>query len=467
MAITQAEKQARRKDMMLTDPIHKVIPKMAVPTIVSFIISAIYSLTDTYFVSSLGTNATAAVSVNSSLDQIIMMAGSMLAIGATSYVSRLLGAKRDQEASNTLSTAFFIAALFGAVVMTLGIAFMEPLVRLLGATDTCLQYSIDYATYILVVAPFMAANFVMNQCLRGEGSATFSMIGMAIGNILNCILDPIFIFSLDMGVAGASMATAISKLVSFCILITPYITKRTLLRLSIRNFRPTREMMTQIVSVGSSSLLRNSLGIIAAIVLNNIAGSISDSVLAGIGVSNKVMQFPFFIVLGFSSGFQPVAGFNWGAKRFDRVRESFRFASRVGLIGAIVMAGAMAAFAVPLITLFAEADPEMQRLGALCIRMQCIAMPIHAWVAIVNGFCSGLGYGKYAVVLATSRQGSCFLPIVYPMAMLGGIGIVSVQAVADCLTLIPAIPILRKMMGHVDRAEAEFAKAQLKEAVQE
>ena len=146
MAVTQAEKQARRKDMMLTDPIHKVIPKMAVPTIVSFIISAIYSLTDTYFVSSLGTNATAAVSVNSSLDQIIMMAGSMLAIGATSYVSRLLGAKRDQEASNTLSTAFFIAALFGAVVMTLGIAFMEPLVRLLGATDTCLQYSIDYAT---------------------------------------------------------------------------------------------------------------------------------------------------------------------------------------------------------------------------------------------------------------------------------------------------------------------------------
>ena len=464
MANTKADRQEARKTMMLTEPVSRVIPKMALPTIVSFIISAIYSLTDTFFVSSLGTNATAAVSVNTSLDQIIMMAGSMLAVGATSYISRLLGARRDKEASETLSTAFFIAFFFGAVVMVLGILFMEPLVRLLGATETCLQYSIDYATYILVVAPFMAANFVMNQCLRGEGSATLSMVGMAIGNILNCVLDPIFIFALDLGVAGASIATAISKFVSFCILIAPYLRRKTLLHLSIRNFRPTREMMTQIVSVGSSSLLRNGLAIIAAIVLNNIAGGISDSVLAGVGVSNKVMQFPFFIVLGFSSGFQPVAGFNWGAKRYDRVRESFRFASRVGLIGSMIMAAAMAIFAVPLITLFAEADPEMQRLGALCIRMQCIALPVHAWVAIVNGFCSGLGYGKYAVILATSRQGSCFLPIVFPMAMLGAIGVVSVQAVADCLTLILAVPILRTVQKRIDTAEAAARQEQLAES---
>ena len=461
MSQTKEQQQEARKMMMLTQPVSKVIPKMALPTIVSFIISAIYSLTDTFFVSSLGTNATAAVSVNSSLDQIIMMAGSMLAVGATSYISRLLGARRDGEASETLSTAFFIAMGFGIIVMTLGIAFMEPLVRLLGATDTCLQYSIDYATYILVVAPFMAANFVMNQCLRGEGSAMFSMIGMAIGNILNCVLDPIFIFTLDLGVAGASIATAISKMVSFFILITPYIRKRTLLRLSIRHFHPTVEMMTQIVSVGSSSLLRNGLAIIAAVVLNNIAGGISDSVLAGIGVSNKVMQFPFFIILGFSSGFQPVAGFNWGAKRYDRVRESFRFASVVGLTGAIVMGALVAIFATPLITLFAEADVEMQQLGALCIRMQCIALPIHAWVAIVNGLCSGLGFGKYAVILATSRQGSCFLPIVFFMAMLGAVGVVSVQAVADCLTLILAIPILRTVQKKIDEAEAAAKQEQL------
>ena len=181
MAKQNADRQEARKNMMLNEPINRVIPRMALPTIVSFIITAIYSLTDTFFVSSLGTNATAAVSVNASLDQIIMMAGSMLSVGATSYISRLLGAKRDREASETLSTAFFIALVFGAAVMVLGIAFMEPLVRILGATDTCLQYSIDYATYILLVAPFMASNFVMNQCLRGEGSATFTSTEISLG----------------------------------------------------------------------------------------------------------------------------------------------------------------------------------------------------------------------------------------------------------------------------------------------
>ena len=206
------DKQERRKNMMLVEPIRKIIPKMAIPTIIAFLINSIYSLADTYFVSSLGTNATAAVSVNSSLDQIIMMAGSMLAVGANSYIARLLGARREEEAHKVISVAFFIAAAFGAVVMVGGIAFMEPMMRLLGATDTCLQYSIDYATYVLLVAPFMATSFVMNQCLRAEGSATLSMIGMGFGGILNCFLDPIFIFGLDMGVKGASMATAISKL---------------------------------------------------------------------------------------------------------------------------------------------------------------------------------------------------------------------------------------------------------------
>ena len=187
---------------------------------------------------------------------------------------------------------------------------------------------------MVLVAPFMAASFVMNQCLRAEGSAMLSMIGMGFGGILNCFLDPLFIFWLDMGVAGASIATAISKLVSFAILIFPYLTHRSLLRLSPRLFRPDGAIVGQIVSVGSSSLFRNGLAVISAIVLNRIAGGISDSVLAGIGVSTKVMMFPFGVILGFGTGFQPVAGFNWGAKRFDRVEESYRFAARAAVIGA-------------------------------------------------------------------------------------------------------------------------------------
>ena len=454
-----ADRQDARKSMMLEQPISKVIPKMAIPTIVAFLITQIYSLADTYFVSSLGTNATAAVSVNSSLDQIIMMAGSMLAIGANSYIARLLGAKREEEANKVLSVAFFIALAFGTVLAVFGCMFMTPMVRMLGATDTCLQYSIDYATYVLLVAPFMASSFVMNQCLRAEGSAVLSMIGMGFGSILNCVLDPIFIFTLDLGVAGASMATAISKLVSFSILIFPYITKRSVLRLSIRFFQPNREILSQIVKIGSSSMFRSGLAVVAGIVLNNIAGSISDAVLAGIGVTNKIMMFPFSVILGFGSGFQPVTGFNWGAKRFDRVLESYRFSAKCALIISASMAVLLGLFANQVILLFAEADAEMQAIGALSIRLQCLALPIHAWVAVVNMFCNGLGKAKGALLLATARQGSCFLPIVYPMAWLfHSNGVAAVQAVADVLTLCLAVPLIRKVLKEVNGKAAEFGQ---------
>ncbi|MBE6037273.1 MAG: MATE family efflux transporter [Clostridiales bacterium] len=440
--------------MMLNEPLPRVITKMAVPSIVSFIITSIYNLADTYFVSSLGTNATAAVSVNASLDQIIMMAGSMLAIGANSYIARLLGAGEGKKANRVLSFAFFTAFLFGAVVLIAGMTFMHPMVRLLGATPTCEQYSIDYATYVLLVAPIMASSFVMNQCLRAEGSAMLSMIGMGFGGILNCILDPIFIFGLDLGVVGASMATAISKVVSFVILLWPYISGRSMLKISLRECKPDADIVKQVVSVGSSSLFRNGLAVVSAILLNNLAGAISDSCLAGIGVTTRVMMFPFGIILGFGTGFQPVAGFNWGAKNYKRVRESFRFSAWTSLIGGGIMALLIAIFAESLITLFAETDPEMQAIGAFSIRVQCLALPVHSWVAVVNMFCNGLGYAKGAVILATARQGSCFLPVLWPLAyFFGAEGVASVQGVADILTLILAIPILKVVMGKVSRAE--------------
>ena len=451
------QKQQDRKLMMLNEPIHRVIPKMAVPTIVAFLITSIYSLADTYFVSSLGTNATAAVSVNASLDQLIMMCGSMLAMGANSYIARLLGKNDEQKASRVLSTAFFAAFAIGAGLLIFGTIFMVPMVRLLGATPTCEAYAIDYASYILLAAPFMACNFVMNQCLRSEGSATLSMVGMGFGGILNIVLDPIFIFKLNMGVAGASLATAISKLVSFAILIYPYVTKRSLLHLSIRNFKPSREIVGEIVTVGSSSMFRNGLAVIAGILLNTLAGGISDSVLAGIGVCTKIMMFPFCIILGFGNGFQPVAGFNWGAKRYDRVQESYRFSSRVAFWGGLIMAAVCIIFADQLIVLFAGEDLEMRRIGAFAIITQSIALPIHAWVAIVNMYCVGLGNAKGALALSTARQGSCFLPILYPLAWIfDAWGVGSVQALADVLTLALAIPILKNINKKLQAAmEAE------------
>ena len=451
--------QEQRKLMVVNDSIPKVIFKMAIPTIIAFLINSIYSLADTYFVSDLGTNATAAVSVNASLDQLIMMTGSLFAVGANSYIARLLGQNNEKKASQVLSTAFFLAGGLSLLLLIFGVIFMEPMVKLLGATPTCMEYSVDYATYVLFAAPFMATSFVMNQCLRSEGSATLSMIGMGFGGILNCLLDPFLINGFAplgipaMGVAGASLATMISKIVSFSILIFPYLTKHSLLRLSAKAIRFTWDIIKEIVSVGSSSMFRSGLAVISAILLNDIAGSISDSVLAGVGVATKVMMFPFSIILGFGTGFQPVAGFNWGAKRYDRVQKSYRFSAMVALIGAGAMAAILVVGADWVSDIFAKDDPEMLELGALCIRLQAIALPIHAWVAVVNMYCAGLGNATGAVLLATSRQGSCFLPILFPMAALwGATGVVAVQAVADVLTLALAIPIVIHMTKKVKAA---------------
>lgn len=453
MANDKQSRQQQRAELMVNESIPRLVMKMAVPTIVAFLINSIYSLADTYFVSGLGESATAAVGVNSALDQLIMMCGSLLAIGANSYIARLLGAGQEKKASQVLSTAFFLAFGIGLVLTVFGSIFIHPMVRLLGATETCHQYAVDYATYVLLAAPFMAASFVMNQCLRSEGSATRSMIGMGAGGILNCILDPIFIIGLDMGVLGASLATAISKLVSFAILIFPYITRRSMLRLSIHNFNFCKDIIFKVVAVGSSSMFRSGLAVVAGILLNKMAGEIDgDALLGGISVSTKIMMFPFSIILGFGAGFQPVAGFNWGAKRFDRVRSSYRFCSMVAIVGAIVMSAALAMFAEPIMGAFGQSSVKQTEYGAICIRLQCLALPVHAWVAVVNMLCAGLGKARGAFLLATSRQGTCFIPVLYPLVyFFGAMGIVSVQAVADIISLVFAIPIALKVTGEIKR----------------
>ncbi len=457
----QLTRQEKSRQLMGQAPVGTAIVKMAVPTIIAFLINSIYSLADTYFVSTLGVNATAAVTVNASLDQLIMMCGSMLAVGANSYIARLLGEGNPKKASQVLSTAFFVAFGIGALLLVFGSIFMEEMMTLLGATPTCLNYSVDYATYVLLAAPFMATSFVMNQCLRSEGSAVLSMVGMSFGGVLNVLLDYLMVpgnAALGipaMGVVGASLATAISKVISFGILLFPYITGRSVLRLSVKLIRFTRDIVGQIVFVGSSSLFRNGLAVVAAILLNDIAGNISDGVLAGIGVSTKIMMFPFSIILGFGTGFQPVAGFNWGARQFDRVQQSFRFAAWTAVVGSAVICAVLLLGADFIVrNWMGITDKEAIEVCVLCIQLQCVALPIHGWCAIVNMLCAGLGNGGGATAIATSRQGSCFIPILYPMAALwGAYGVAAVQAVADVLSLAIAIPICLYMLKKIKKAK--------------
>ena len=443
-----------KRTFMLTTPIPRLIPNMALPSIAGMLVTSAYNLADTFFVSKLGTYATGAVGVNSAIDSIIMMAGALLAVGAASYSSRLLGAREDEHAKCVLSTSFFLAFLMGLAVLVFGNLFRDPLLRLLGATDALLPYSRDYCRYILLAAPFMACSFVLNQCLRAEGSAIFSMVGMVTGAILNIGLDPIFIFTFGWGVAGASAATAISKLVSFCILITPYIRKKTLLVISPKYFRPNWPDLSEICAVGFSSFVRNALSTFAAVVLNRIAVGFGESVLAAVSVSNRITMFMTAACLGYGQGFQPVAGFSWGAKRYDRLREANRFAMGSCVISISVVALLVGIFAEPLLLLFTESDAEMIRVGVFSLRSQCLAMPFHGYCIIVSMLCAGIGRAKAAAVLGMSRQGICFFPVLPLMVwVFGRWGVASVQGVGDILSMIPALIIARRVTKDVEELE--------------
>ena len=432
-----------KKQMMLEENVKTLIPRMAVPTIVAQMITTIYNLVDTYFVSTLGTTATAAVGVNSSLERLITVVGSLIGAGACSYIARLLGAGREKEADRVLSTSFLTGVGLGLVILGVGRALREPMVYWLGATEECAVYSMQYAQYVLYAAPFMIGSFILNMCLRSEGSAAYSMIGMGFGGILNCFLDPLFIYTFGLGVAGAAMATAISKAVSFFILLWPYLRRRTSVVIAPGRFRLLWQDVKEVVAIGSSSFFRSALTVAAAIAVNRVAGRWSTAALAGLSVATRVMAFPFAVILGFGQGYQPVVSFNWGAKRWDRVRESYAFSAAEALLGAVLVGGLLALLARPAVGLFnKQADAEVLRLGMLSIRLQCLALPIHALGSVVGMFYAGTGKAKAALAINTARQGYCFFPVLYTLPLLLGInGVAAAQAAADLLSAAVIVPL--------------------------
>ena len=447
-----------KRDAMLTAPLRKLIPAMALPTIISMLISSIYSLADTFFVSKLGTDATSAVGINASLDQIIMLAGSFLAMGAGSYVSRLLGANNNDKAEQVLVTSSVTAFAFGLVVLIVGKINLVPLVRFLGAIPDIEQYSIDYATYVLYAAPFMAMSFVLNNTLRAEGSATRAMIGMTVGGILNCVLDPIFIFTFDMGVKGASVATAISKLVSFAILLWPYISGRSVVRFALSKIRYSYDIVAEVVKMGSPSLLRMGLSITSAILMNRIAGAqFSTSVLAAISVTNRLLMVLFSACLGLGQGFQPVVGFCWGAKRTDRIVEAYNFTSKLSAIAIALPSAVVFIFAKQLIGSFTTTDETMLEIGMFALRAQCVVMPLHAWNIVVNMLYAGMGRAFGALIMSCTRQGLCFIPLLYTLPRLFGVwGLAAIQAGAEIFTLLISIPLAMSILRQLKQFDITY-----------
>ena len=448
----RTEFQNERQRMMLETPVPSLVFKMALPTIVSMLVMSVYNMADTYFVSYLGTAATGAVGINLSLMSFIQMAGTALAMGANSFIARLLGQKRFADAESVLSVAFFTSVAIGLVTMVAGLLLLEPLVVFMGAKGEVIPYAIDYATYILLAAPFMMGVFVLNQCLRAEGAATLSMIGVVSGSLLNIALDPLFVTTFGLEVAGAAIATAISKFISFVILVAPYLRARTALRLRLGSFRLSREIATELVKMGFPTLARTGLTTLANVVTNNVASVFSDSALAAITVVNKIMTFVSSAVLGFGQGYQPVAGFNWGANRFDRVQRSFWFSAISSVASVSLLGVAAAIFAPQLMMIFTDYDQEMISIGALAIRTQCLAMPSVAWVIIVNMTYAGLGKAAGAAALSVVRQGVFFIPMVLLLPHLFGVyGLASVQGAADLLTLLMSVPLSVTILREICR----------------
>lgn len=439
---------------MTETPLPKLITTMAVPTIITMLITAVYNMADTFFVAQLGTSAAGAVGIVFSIMAVIQAIGFMLGIGAGSLVSRYLGAKEQELASRAASTAFFAVLVFGSCITIAGTIFLDPLMRLLGATPTILPFARDYASFILFGAPIMGGSFVLNNILRGEGHATFAMLGIGAGGILNIALDPLFIYVFNLGIKGAALATVISQSVGFVILLSFFLRKKSQAQLHIRNVSRKPDMLVSVIKTGMPSFCRQSLMSVAAVLLNRNAAVYGDAAVAAMSIVGRVFMFIFSFMLGFGQGFQPVAGFNFGAKRFDRVRKATYFTIVVGtlLMTALSIAGF---FAAPYaMSVFRRDDAEVIRIGAQALRAQCLVLPLFGVSTVTNMLLQVTGQSGQATFLSMCRNGIFYMPaIIIAPQLIGLAGVQIAQPAADLATFLVTFPLLIRFLKKLNRWE--------------
>jgi putative MATE family efflux protein len=441
---------------MTQTPVPKLVSTLAVPTIISMLITSFYNMADTFFVSKIGTSATGAVGVVFSLMAVIQAMGFLFGHGSGNYISRQLGQQQTEDAARMAATGFFSALIAGAIFSVTGLIFLKPLVRLLGATETILPYAMDYAGYILIGAPYMAASLVLNNQLRFQGSAFYSMIGLGTGAILNIALDPLFIFVLQMGVGGAALATIISQLVSFVLLLIGC-TRGGNLTIKLRNFTPKLHYFKNILRGGLPSLCRQGLASVATICLNRAAGGYGDAAIAAMSVVSRITMFANSALIGFGQGFQPVCGFNYGAKLYARVREAFWFCVKLGTVFLLVMAALGLIFSPQLIGIFQKDDPAVMTIGTLALRLQCVTFPLNAWITMCSMMLQTIGKAAKASVLSMARQGLFFLPAILILPMCFGLlGVQISQPVADVASFILAIPLGMSILREMQRQERQL-----------
>ena len=465
---------------MTTQPVERLILKLALPTIISMLVTSFYNLADTFFIRQLNSDSMgAAVGVVLPLMNIIQAIGFYHGHGSGNYISRAFGRRDLGDAEKMAATGFYLAFFFGILLAVVGLSLRRSFAQILGAkTEETIENSIRYMQYILLAAPLMMGSIVMNNQLRFQGNAFFSMLGLTSGAIMNLILDPILIFSAGqsigvfglrasfgagMGVAGAALATALSQGLSFTVLAIG-LSRSDNIKIRIRNFCPTPEYLRKIMQGGLPSLARQGIASIATASLNHSVGmylagtGLIDAAQAAMTGVNRIMMLLASVLIGFGQGFQPVCGFNYGAGYYHRVRQAFRFCLKVAFVVLIVLAVLGFVFAAPVTNLIAGTSAEAAEIAVFAFRAQLVTIPLHAWIVLCNMMLQNIGATAKATILAISRQGIAFIPVILLLPMLlqlfGApplLGIETAQPVADVISFLIAIPIglseLRKMDG--------------------
>lgn len=428
---------------MTQTPVGKLITTLSVPTIISMLVTSVYNMADTFFVSKLGTSASGAVGIVFSVMAIIQAVGFTFGMGSGTWISRLLGAKEEEKSKEVAATGFYSAIFLGIVMTVLGEWKIDELMKILGASDTILPYARDYARYILLAAPIMGSSFVLNNILRSEGHAKFAMIGITVGGLLNIALDPLFIFAFQMEIRGAAVATALSQLISFLILLSYFVMHKTITRLGIHRLSKDPKVYYQILKNGMPSLSRQGLASIASILLNKQAMIYGDAAVAAMAIVSKIFMMIFSVMIGFGQGYQPVAGFNYGAGKMDRVKEALRFTLRVGVVGMSLAAVALFIAASKLMGIFIPDDPAVIDIGTMALRAQAISMPLIPIGTVSNMTYQAVGKAWRATIMSSMRQGIFFIPLVFLLPAVFELGgVVSTQAAADGLTALICAPFL-------------------------
>ncbi|MBE6606097.1 MAG: MATE family efflux transporter [Ruminococcaceae bacterium] len=436
-------KSVNQYEKMTTWPIPKLVITLGIPTTISMLVTNIYNMADTYFVSELGNSASGAVGVVFGLMAIIQAFGFMFGHGAGSIIARKLGQKDAHSASVYASLSIAACLCVGTLLGVLGLIFIEPLMLLLGSTDTILPYAKEYGIYILIASPITMTSFALNNILRYEGKAFFAMIGLTIGGVLNMIGDPILIFGFDMGIAGAGLSTALSQVVGFIILISMFFRGKTASKLSVKFIKENPKGIFEIMATGFPSFCRQGLSSVSTMTLNDLAGELGgDPAVAAISIVNRITFFIFAVGLGIGQGFQPVASFNYGAGIYSRVKKAFYFTLGAGevLLGVFVVVGLL--FSNNLIGLFRD-DPMVIQIGTLSLKLQLLSLFFHPLTICSNMLFQSIGENKKATFLSMLRSGILFLPILLILTHFFGLfGVQSAQAIADVLAFFISAPLV-------------------------